>query len=150
VNGWDVQPTLEQAIARSSGQILRNRLITAPGPAPVPPAAQLGALTVRAGHPVVVSTAACRGATQRWPRRLDGGFHLPPPHPRTDRVNGVTPHRVTTATSAQECRAPNGFAVCAHHADAHLAPATGAALVLKTGAEILRGNTRAHSRQVVG
>ena len=34
MNGWDVRPTLERIVACSSGRIVRNRLITAPGPDP--------------------------------------------------------------------------------------------------------------------
>ena len=84
VNGWDVRPTLERIVACSSGRIVRNRLITAPGPDPVPPAAYLRASTVHAGHPVAASTAACG-------RRLGGGpahddtLHRPRPCPGTDR-----------------------------------------------------------------
>jgi hypothetical protein len=39
VNGWDVRPTLERLVARSSGRIVLNRLITTPGPDPAPRAA---------------------------------------------------------------------------------------------------------------
>jgi hypothetical protein len=39
VNGWEVQPTLDWAIARSSVRIVRNRLIATPGPDPASPAA---------------------------------------------------------------------------------------------------------------
>ncbi len=50
MNGWDVQPTLERALARSSGRIVRNRLIATPGPDPASPAAYLRALTVHTGQ----------------------------------------------------------------------------------------------------
>jgi hypothetical protein len=59
MNGWDVQPTLERALARSSGRIVRNRLIATPGPDPASPAAHMRALTVQTGQSVVVNTAAC-------------------------------------------------------------------------------------------
>jgi hypothetical protein len=41
VNGWEVQPTLDRALARSSARIDRNRLNAAPGPDPASPAAHL-------------------------------------------------------------------------------------------------------------
>ena len=71
-------------VACSSGRVVRDRLITAPGPDPAPPAAYLRASTERAGHPVAASTAACGG-------RLGGGLahdatlHRPRPCPGTDR-----------------------------------------------------------------
>ena len=84
VNGWDVRPTLERIVACSSGRIVRNRLITAPGPDPAPPAAYLRASTEHAGHPVAASTAACGGRLGGGPAH-DDTLHRPRPCPRTDR-----------------------------------------------------------------
>jgi hypothetical protein len=50
VNGWDVQPTLDWAIARSSVRVVRNRLIAIPGPDPASPATHLRGSTVQAGN----------------------------------------------------------------------------------------------------
>jgi hypothetical protein len=41
MNGWDVQPTLDWAIARSTSRIVRHRLIVTPGSDPASPAAHL-------------------------------------------------------------------------------------------------------------
>jgi len=104
VNGWDVRPTLERAVAYSSGRIVRNRLITAPGPDPAPPAAYLQASTVHPGHPVEVSAAACGGRLGGGPA-YDGGHDLPRPRPGTDQRYAVTPHPVLPIDSARERRA---------------------------------------------
>jgi hypothetical protein len=61
VNAWDVRPTLERIVFSSSGRIVRNRLIPAPGPDPAPPAAYLRASTEHAGHPVAPSIAPAAG-----------------------------------------------------------------------------------------
>ena len=84
VNGWDVRPTLERIVARSSGRIVRNRLITAPGPDPAPPAAYLRASAEHAGHPAAASTAACGGRLGGGPAH-DDTLHRPRPCPGTDR-----------------------------------------------------------------
>ncbi len=91
MNGWDVQPTLERALARSSGRIVRNRLIATPGPDPASPAAYLRALKVHTGQPVVVSTAACGGGPGGGPAH-DGVRHPPRPWPGTDRTLVETPY----------------------------------------------------------
>jgi hypothetical protein len=91
MNGWDVQPTLDWAIARSSGRIVRNRLIVTPGPDPASPAAHLRALTVQTGQPVVVSTAACGGGPGGGPAH-DGVRHTPRPWTGTDRGFADTPY----------------------------------------------------------
>ena len=91
MNGWDVQPTLDWAIARSSGQIVRNRLIATPGPDPASPAAHPRALTVHIGHPVVVSTVACDGGPGGGPAH-DGVRHPPRPRAGTDRGVAATPY----------------------------------------------------------
>ena len=86
VNGWDVRPTLEWIVASSSGRIVRNRLITTPGPDPAPPAAYLRASTEHAGHPVAASTAASGG-------RLGGG----PVHDDTLHRSSVPRNRSVSA-----------------------------------------------------
>jgi hypothetical protein len=63
VNDWDVRPTLERIIACRSGRIVRNTLITAPGPDPAPRAAYLRAPTEHAGHPVAASTPVAGDAS---------------------------------------------------------------------------------------
>ena len=51
MNGWDVQPNLDGALALSSVRIVCNRLITTPGHDPASPVAHLRASTVQAGQP---------------------------------------------------------------------------------------------------
>jgi hypothetical protein len=91
MNGWDVQPTLDRALARSSGRIVRNRLIATPGPDLASPAAHPLALTVHTGQPVVVSTAACGGGPGGSPA-YDGVRHPPRPWPGIDRTLVKTPY----------------------------------------------------------
>src|ERR1035441_2588155 len=63
----------------------------------------------RAGHPVVVSTAACCGRQGGGPAH-DGRLHEPRPRPRTDRGYAVTPHPVTRSCSAGF--EPRGCSAC--------------------------------------
>jgi hypothetical protein len=94
----------QPAPACSSGRIVRNRLTTAPGPDPVPPAAQLRASTVNAGHPVAVSTAACGQRFGGGPAhdRLFTNLVRPP---GTDRRSAATPHFAPGLTPRKSMRA---------------------------------------------
>jgi hypothetical protein len=91
MNGWNVQPTLDWAIARSSGQIVRNRLIASPGPDPASPAAHPRALTVHTGHPVEDCTVACGGGPGGGPAH-EGVRHATRPWAGTDREFVATPY----------------------------------------------------------
>ena len=105
VNGWDVRPVLERKVACSSGRVVPNRLITAPGPDSAPPAAYLRASTEHAGHPVAASTAACGGRLGGGPAH-DDALHRPRPCTGTD---GDTPPRhiplPTSLRDSPACRA---------------------------------------------
>jgi hypothetical protein len=151
VNGWDVRPTLElagaKAITCSSGRIVRDRLTTAPGPDPALPAAQLRASTVRAGHPVVVSTAACGGRLGGGPAH-DGVLYLPRPRPRTDRGDAITPYHVTPTYSTRKRRAPSGVALRAHLPEPDSVEASGAHFPIKTGAQFPIGITIATKQKI--
>jgi hypothetical protein len=143
VNDWDVQPTLDRAIACSSGRIVRNRLITAPGPDPASPAAPIHARasTEQAGHPVVVSTVACGGRLGGGPAQ-DGRFHLARLRPRTDRGYAVTPQLDTLIASAQRRRVPCSAGVRAYHAPARTTVLSVSVFLLKTDSNLLLGPMR--------
>jgi hypothetical protein len=122
----------QPALACSSGRIVRNRLTTAPGPDPVPPAAQLRASTVNAGHPVAVSTAACGQRCGGGPahdrlftslvRPLELTGDLPPRH-----ISRPTPLR------ANQC-VPSSVHARTGLAAVHRSASSGARLTLETGA----------------
>src|SRR5271165_6620598 len=97
------------AIAWSSGRIVCNRLTTAPGPDPVPPAAHLRASTVQAGHPVEASTADCGRRLGGGPAR-DGTLHVPRPCRRTHRGHAASPHHWYASTPRKNS-APSTMAV---------------------------------------
>src|SRR5271157_1663820 len=135
-------PPLEEraqlAIACSSGRIVCNRLTTAPGPDPVPPAAHLRASTVQAGHPVVASTAACGRRLGGGPAR-DGLRHLPRPRSSTDRGHGVTPHSLRPNYSAQTSRVPRNVAVRARALRQRSRALSGTFFVIKSGSDLAIG-----------
>jgi hypothetical protein len=139
-------PPLEEraqlAIACSSGRIVCNRLTTAPGPDPVPPAAHLRASTVQAGHPVVASTAACGRRLGGGPAR-DGLRHLPRPRSSTDRGHGVTPHSLRPNYSAQTSRVPRNVAVRARALRQRSRALSGTFFVIKSGSDLAIGPTPA-------
>src|SRR5271165_6521239 len=139
MNGWDVQPTLDWAIARSSGRIVRNRLIATPGPDPASPAAHLRALTVQTGQPVVVSTAACGGGPGGGPAH-DGVRHPRRPWPGIDRGFAESPH-IYIHYSTRQRRAPSTVRERARNDRSVVRAASGSPLLLNTGSEISRGNT---------
>ena len=93
-------PPLIGQLLRSSGRVVRNRLIATPGPDPASPAAHLRAPAGQAGQPVAASTAACD-------ERLGGGpahdiVRQPPrPQPGTGRRSSVTPHIDITITQRE-------------------------------------------------
>src|SRR5271157_6465830 len=137
-------PPLEEraqlAIACSCGRIVCNRLTTAPGPDPVPPAAHLRASTVQAGHPVVASTAACGRRLGGGPAR-DGLRHLPRPRSSTDRGHGVTPHSLRPNYSAQTSRVPRNVAVRARALRQRSRALSGTFFVIKSGSDLAIGPT---------
>ena len=107
VNGWDVRPTLER-ISRllSSGRIVRNRLITAPGPDRCPPAAYLRASTEHAGHPVVASTAAFGGRLAvAQPTTTPFTGLVRAPEPVGDMPPRHIPRRTSLPAHSTACRA---------------------------------------------
>src|SRR5271157_2271687 len=145
-------PPLEEraqlAIACSSGRIVCNRLTTAPGPDPVPPAAHLRASTVQAGHPVVASTAACGRRLGGGPAR-DGLRHLPRPRSSTDRGHGVTPHSLRPNYSAQTSRVPRNVAVRARALRQRSRALSGTFFVIKSGSDLAIGPTPAPSEPML-
>ncbi len=136
--GPPLKERAQLAIACSSGRIVCNRLTTAPGPDPVPPAAHLRASTVRAGHPVEASTADCGRRLGGGPAR-DGTLHVPRNCRRTDRGHAAAPHRLASIDSAQKQSAPSTPGVRAFLVAPRPLTSSGALYMLKTGSNSVIG-----------
>jgi hypothetical protein len=148
VNGWDVRPTLERIVACSSGRIVRNGLITAPGPDPAPPAAYLRASTERAGHPVAASTAACGGRLGGGPVH-DDTLHRPRPCPEP--IGDMPPRHILRPTSlhALHC-VPSGVVVRAWLPEPCPAATGGSGFTIETGSESAIGIGRMAHTEIKG
>jgi hypothetical protein len=140
MSGPPLTARAQPALACSSGRLVRNRLTPAPGPDPVPPAAQLRASTVNAGHPVAVSTAACGLRFGGGPAhdRLFTSL-VRPPEPTGD----LPPRHISRPASlrANQC-VPSSVHARAQVAAFHRSTSSGARLTLETGAVFLLGPTK--------
>jgi hypothetical protein len=148
VNGWDVRPTLERIVACSSGRIVRNRLITAPGPDPAPPAAYLRASTEHAGHPVAASTAACGGrlgVAQSTTTPFTGLVRAPEP------IGDMPPRHIPRSTSLRALHCvPSGVVVRAWFPEPCPAATGGSGFTIETGSESVIGITRMAHTEIKG